>query len=84
MSVGLTEYVVTPLPRERRFDPYRFAIWRDGRRVAEIRHSARGADFELRTNGGWVRCEPMFSGGGRLPLKVTAAGALLLDRLLDS
>ena len=78
----MSEYSVTALPRERRFDPYRFVILRSGLRVAEVRHAAGGSDFEVRTNGTWVRCEPILSGGGRLPLKVTPAGVKLLDRLL--
>jgi hypothetical protein len=80
----LSQYSVNPLPRARRFDPYRFAILHDGRRVAEIRHDARGEDFQIRTSGEWKPCARIFSGGGRLPLRLTPAGVQFLDRLLGA
>jgi len=68
---------------EEPFANYLYAVFDDGRRVAEVTHTCRGDELSMRLVGGdWVDAQDrIITGGGPEPVRLTKAGEQLLDKL---
>jgi hypothetical protein len=80
---AVASYQVIPRGRtsSEPFAAYVYEVRKNGRRVAKIRHNARGEDFEFRMSslGEWESCDPMIEGGGPEPLRLTTEGERLIS-----
>lgn len=67
------------------FSPYVFDVFSDGLKVAELGHDYRGDENWIRVPGGeWIALpERVVKGGGpNLPLKLSVAGEMAVERLI--
>lgn len=69
---------------EAAFASYLYEIRRDGRKVAEFRHSYRNEDYEIRRSSldQWEEFDDILEGGGPQPLRVSASGGDALSQYL--
>jgi len=83
--VSMSRYTVAHAGRENNepFSCYLYEVFRDGRKVAELRHDYRGDEHWLRLLGGsWVTLpERILEGGGPHPLALSKSGTRALDQM---
>ena len=82
---GMKSYTITHAGRESKepFSNYLFDVFRDGQKLAELRHDYRGDEHWMRLPGSrWVTApERIIEGGGPEPLVLSTTGVKAMDRL---